>query len=73
MKAVSEMERWATDTALTTFMDISEMILITARTGNAPDKFQVMNCQVSANSVKIYKNMHCTSNFKQWEYFSEKG
>ena len=36
MKAVSEMERWATDTALTTFMDISEMILVRVRTGNTP-------------------------------------
>lgn len=31
MKAVSEMAKWATDTALTTFMDISEMILIRNR------------------------------------------
>lgn len=31
------------------------------------------NCQVSANSVIIFKNMHYTSNFKHWERFSEKG
>lgn len=28
MRVVSEIEKWAADTALTTFMDISEMILV---------------------------------------------
>ena len=30
------------------------------------------NCQLSVKPVIICKNMHCISNFKQWECFSQK-
>ena len=36
MKAVFGTERWVVDTALITFMDISERILVRVQTGNTP-------------------------------------
>ncbi len=30
------------------------------------------NCQVIVYSIIISKNMHFTSNFKQWEHYSER-
>lgn len=36
-------------------------------------KFRFEELSGECKSVIIRKNIHCTSNFKQWVHFSEKG